>query len=139
MEFSTQLTSLNQKSLNSKQLKELRYYLNQHREDTNHVLNNKWKIIKHMQSDLGLDPDLPTKDLTDLFLRLEEIKTVFKLKSVTFLQLERILVELETVKDMLNIPKNTSLEDVIAEISPFDIPMLGVGYNSNLERILKYL
>jgi hypothetical protein len=138
MEFSTQLTALNQNTPNSKQLEELRFYLNQHKEDTNHVLSTKWKVIKHMQADLGLDPDLSTKDLTDLFLSLEEIKNVFKLKSVTFMQLERILVELETVKDMLNIPRNTPLEEVIAEISPYDIPMLGVGYNSNLERILKY-
>lgn len=138
MEFSTQLTAFNQNTPNSKQLEELRFYLNQHKEDTNHVLSTKWKVIKHMQADLGLDPDLSTKDLTDLFLRLEEIKNVFKLKSVTFMQLERILVELETVKDMLNIPRNTPLEEVITEISPYDIPMLGVGYNSNLERILKY-
>jgi hypothetical protein len=91
-----------------------------------------------MQSDLGLDPNLSTKELTNLFLRLEEIKTIFKLKSVTFMQLERILVEIETVKDMLDIPRNTPLEEVIAEISPYDIPNLGVGNNSNLERIMKY-
>ncbi len=91
-----------------------------------------------MQTDLGLDPNLSTKVLTDLFIRLEEIKDVFKLRSVTFLQLERIMVELETVKDMLDIPKNTPLEEVIAEISPFEIPNLGVGTNSNLERILRY-
>ncbi len=48
------------------------------------------------------------------------------------------MVELETVKDMLDIPKNTPLEEVIAEISPFEIPNLGVGTNSNLERILRY-
>ncbi|MHA2054369.1 MAG: hypothetical protein ACW99F_12300 [Candidatus Hodarchaeales archaeon] len=132
------MTTLNQKSLNSKQLEELRCYFKQHRNDPNHVLNTKWKVIKHMQSDLGLDPNLSTKELTNLFLRLEEIKTIFKLKSVTFMQLERILVEIETVKDMLDIPRNTPLEEVIAEISPYDIPNLGVGNNSNLERIMKY-
>ena len=104
------------------------------------MLAAKWRLIKHMQADLGLDrKNLPIKELVYLYSRLEEIKEVFKLQSATFTQLEKILIEIETVKDMLDIAPSTPLDQVLLQIVHEEISSLGVGKSSILERLLCYI
>ena len=103
------------------------------------ILAVKWRLIKHMQADLGLDHKLPIKELVCLYSRFEEIKEVFKLKSTTFTQLEKILIEIETVKDMLDITPTTPLDQVLLQIVHEEISSLGVGKSSILERLLRYI
>ena len=122
------------KIINSVQFKELKNYL----KASDATLTIKWRLIKHMQADLGLDPKLSIKDLVQLFSRFEEIKKVFKIKSATFKQLEKILVEIKTVKDMLSIAPATPLEQVLHQMISEDVTTLGVGRDSSLERLLRY-
>ena len=125
----------NHSILSTVQFDELRKFFDVSEEN----LPAKWRLIQHMRSDLNLDPNLPIKDLIYLYSRFEEIKDIFKLKSVTFAQLERILIEIETVKDMLGIVASTPLHLVLLQILNEDISSLGVGNNSILENIVKYL
>jgi hypothetical protein len=120
--------------LSSVQLNELKDYF----KTSDASLAVKWQLLKHMQSDLDLDPNLSIKELVQLFFRFENIKKVFKIKSATFMQLERILVEIETVKDMLNIAPTTPLEQVLRQLISEDITSLGVGKDSSLEHLLRY-
>ncbi len=125
----------NPKIISTVQFDELRNYF----KVSEAMLAVKWRLIKHMQADLGLNQkNLPIKELVYLYSRFEEIKEVFKLKSTTFTQLERILIEIETVKDMLDITPTTPLDQVILQIVHEEISSLGVGKNSILERLLQY-
>ena len=124
----------NPRILDNVQLNELKGYF----KTSDVSLAVKWKLIQHMQSDLGLDPNIPIKELVQLFFRFEKIKEVFKINSATFQQLEKILVELETVKDMLNIAATTPLEQVLRQLISEDITTLGVGKDSSLEYLLRY-
>ena len=91
-----------------------------------------------MQLDLDLDPNMSIKELAQLYYQYEDIIEVFKLKSYTFRQLEKILVELETVKDMLDISRDTPLQQIAFQLTSYDISALGVGKNSILEQIMTY-
>jgi hypothetical protein len=124
----------NPKILDNAQLNELKHYF----KASDNSLMVKWNLIKHMQSDLGLDPNIPIKELVKLFFRFEKIKEVFKIKSATFMQLERLLVELETVRDMLSIAPKTPLEQVLHQLISEDITTLGVGKDSSLGHLLRY-
>jgi hypothetical protein len=120
------------------QLNELKIHLKLTNSTCEEVLTTKWRHIQHMQIDLDLDPNLSIKELTELYYKFEDIIEVFKLNSYTFRQLEKLLVELETVRNMLDIPRDTPLQQCVFQLTSHDIPSLGVGNGSILEKIMKY-
>jgi len=131
------MTTLNFKTISSSQLSELKLHLKLMSNSSEHELTAKWNIIKHMQAALEL-PDLAVEDLVDIFTRLEEVRETFKLKSVTFNNLNDILLEVDGVKEILNIPKDLPLEDVVPMISSDVIISLCGDSNSKLAKLLRY-
>ena len=131
------MTTLNFKTISSSQLSELKLHLKLMNEASEHELTAKWNIIKHMQADLDL-PDLAVEDLVAIFTRLEEVRETFKLKSVTFNHLNDILIEVDEIRQVLDVSKDLSLEDVIPMISSDMIISLGSDGNSKLAKLLQY-
>ena len=131
------MTILNFKTISSSELSELKLHLKLMNHTSEHELTAKWNIIKHMQAALEL-PDLAVEDLVDIFTRLEEVRKTFKLKSVTFNHLNDILIEVDEIKQLLNIPKELPLKDVIPMISSDVIISLCGDNNSKLAKLLRY-
>jgi hypothetical protein len=128
----------NSNLVSTAQLNELKIHLKLINSTCDDELTTKWQHIQHMQLDLDLDPNLSIKELAQLYYKFEDIIEVFKLKTYTFRQLEKLLVELETVKNMLDIPRDTPLQQIVFQLTSYDIPLLGVGNGSILEKIMKY-
>ena len=131
------MTTLNFKNISSSQLSELKLHLKLMNEASEHELTAKWNIIKHMQADLDL-PDLAVEELVEIFTRLEEVRETFKLKSVTFIHLNDILIEVDEVRQVLNISKDLPLGDVVPMISSDMIVSLFNDDNSKLAKLLRY-
>ncbi|MHA1978450.1 MAG: hypothetical protein ACW98F_04855 [Candidatus Hodarchaeales archaeon] len=128
----------NSNYVSTAQLNELKIHLRLINSSCEDVVTTKWQHIQHMQIDLDLDPSMSIKELAQLYYKFEDMIDVFKLKSYTFRQLEKLLVELETVKDMLGIPRDTPLQQIVFQLTSYDISSLGVGNDSILEMIMKY-
>ena len=133
-----QMAFENSKLVSTAQLNELKIHLRLTNSICDDLLTTKWQHIQHMQIDLDLDPNMTIKELAQLYYKFEDMIEVFKLQSYTFRQLEKLLVELETVKGMLDISRNTPLQQVVFQLTSYDIPSLGVGKDSILEMIMKY-
>ncbi len=131
------MTTLNFKTISSSQLSELKLHLKLMNEASEHELTAKWNIIKHMQADLDL-PDLAVEDLVEIFTRLEEVRETFKLKSVTFNNLNDILIEVDKVRQILNISIDLPLEEVVPMISSDVIASLCNDGDSKLVKLLRY-
>ncbi len=129
---------LERNSVSTAQLNELKIHLRLMNSTCEDLLTRKWQHIQHMQIDLDLDPNMSIKELVQLYHKFEDLIEVFKLKSYTFRQLEKLLVEIETVKDMLDISRDTPFQQIVFQLTSYDIPSLGVGNNSILEKIMKY-
>ncbi len=128
----------NSKLVSTAQLNELKIHLRLINSTCDNVLATKWQHIQQMQLDLDLDPSMSIKELAQLYYQFDDIIEVFKLESYTFRQLEKILVELETVRDMLDISRDTPLQQIAFQLTSYDISVLGVGKNSILEKIMTY-
>ena len=120
-----QMAFENSKLVSTAQLNELKIHLRLTNSICDDLLTTKWQHIQHMQIDLD-------------YYKFEDMIEVFKLKSYTFRQLEKLLVELETVKGMLDISRNTPLQQVVFQLTSYDISSLGVGKDSILEMIMNY-
>jgi hypothetical protein len=120
------------------ELKKLRVILKLDNRLFDHAVNQLWCSLKQMKSDLGLPPQTPIDDLIYIFKRFEEIKMVFNLKDPDYNQLNVLLVEITAVKDMLNLPETAPLPEVLAQIKPEQLPVLGLGSDSLLEKMLIY-
>ena len=131
------MTTLNFKTISSSQLSELKLHLKLMNDASEHELTAKWNIIKHMQADLDL-PDLAVEDLVEIFTRLEEVRETFKLKSVTFNNLNDILIEVDEVRQILNISRDLPLEEVVPMISSDVIASLCNDGDSKLVKLLRY-
>jgi hypothetical protein len=129
----------NSELVSTAQLNELKIHLRLSNSICDETLITKWQYIQKMQIDLDLDPNMSIKELAQLYYKFEDIIEVFKLNSYTFRKLEKLLVEIETVKDMLGISREVPLQQIVFQLTSYDIPSLGVGNNSILEQILKYI
>ncbi|UCE12656.1 MAG: hypothetical protein JSV04_10735, partial [Candidatus Heimdallarchaeota archaeon] len=90
-----------------------------------------------MQSDLNLPPQTPIRELIKLFNTFQEIRKAFDLHTNNFSQLNELYIEIVTIREMLDLPKNLSINEVLSQIPPELVPFLGVGRNSLLERLLQ--
>ena len=75
--------------------------------------------------------------MVDIFTRLEEVRKTFKLESIIFNHLNDILVEADEVRQVLNIPKDLPLKDIVPMISSDVIISLCGNNNSKLAKLLR--
>lgn len=120
------------------EFKELKNHLKQVSGSSEHVLTAAWRFIKHMQSELNLPPQTPMRELIRLFNAFQEIRKAFDLHTNNFSQLNELYVEIITVREMLDLPKDLSVTEILSRITPELVPSLGVGRNSLLERLLQF-
>ena len=120
------------------ELKKLRIILKLDDRLFDHAVNNLWCSLKQMKSDLGLAPQTPIDDLIYIFKRFEEIRMVFNLKDPDYNQLNVLLVEITAVRGMLNLSESTPLPEVLSLIKPEQLPTLGLGSDSLLEKMMLY-
>ncbi len=132
------LPSQNSELISTAQMNELKIHLRLSNSICDDTLTAKWQHIQHMMIDLDLDPKMNIKELAQLYYKFEDLIEVFKLNSYTFRQLEKLLIEIETVRDMLDNSRDVPLQQLVFQLSSYDIPSLGVGNNSILEKLMKY-
>ncbi len=123
-------------NLETEELRILKLIITDEKELTEHQLIAKWKILKHMQSELELPSDISIFELLTLFKKFEEIRNTFGLETINFKQLNEILINIVTVKDMLDFPSETSISEIVSNLIFRDIANLGLGENSLLEKLL---
>ncbi len=120
------------------ELKKLRIVLKLDDRLFDHAVNEVWCTLKQMKVELGLSPQIPIDELIRIFKKFEEIRIVFNLPTRDYGQLNELLVEITAVRNMLNIPDTTPLTDVLFQIKPELLPLLGIGNDSLLEKMMLY-
>jgi len=120
------------------EIKKLRIILKLDDRLFDYAVNELWHSLKQMKSDLILAPQTPIEDLVHIFKRFEEIRMVFSLKDPDYSQLNELLVEITAVKAMLNLPDSTPLPEVLSQIKPEQLPTLGLGNDSLLQKMMLY-
>ncbi|MFX1284857.1 MAG: hypothetical protein ACFFB5_14445 [Promethearchaeota archaeon] len=120
------------------ELKKLRIVLKLDDRLFDHAVDEVWCSLKQMKVELGLSHQTPIDDLIRIFKQLEEIRIAFNLSTRDYGQLNELLVEITAVRDMLNIPDTTPLTDILFQIKPELLPLLGIGNDSLLEKMMLY-
>jgi len=116
----------------------LKKYFEQFRGSTIIDLLTLWRSLKDRQMELGLPSDVPILQVHQLFHQLEEIREVFELENADYWLLNELYIEIITVKGMLNIPKKIPLQSFLQRLNPRQLPHLGIGKDSMLERFLYF-
>jgi hypothetical protein len=122
----------------SQEIKVLKNHLKLSKDSSEHDLIAKLRAINHMRVQLDIPSHISFSEVVTLFFRFEEIRKVFDLKTNNFHSLNKLYIEIATVKDMLNLPKEAPLTETVACVKPEILPSLGVGTNSLLEKVLTF-
>lgn len=117
---------------------ELKKYFEQFRGSTILDLLTLWRSLKDRQTELGLPSDVPILQVHKLFHQLEEIREVFELDNADYWLLNELYIEITTIKGMLNITKDLPLQSFLKRLNPTQLPHLGIGKDSMLERFLYF-
>lgn len=121
-----------------KEFNELKRLLNLKNKVSEHELIATCRILKHMQIELGLSSQTPISDLVSLYHKLEDIRAVFNLHANNFAQLNELLIEITTVREMADFPENIPLPDLLFSLRGKSLSSFGLGTNSLLEKLLIY-
>ncbi|MFX1506718.1 MAG: hypothetical protein ACFFDC_11500 [Promethearchaeota archaeon] len=120
------------------EIKKLRIILKLDDRLFDYAVNEIWRSLKQMKSDLILPSQTPIEDLVHIFKRFEEIRMVFSIKDPDYNQLNELLVEITAVKAILNLPDSTPLPEVLSHIKPEQLPILGLGNDSLLQKMMLF-
>ncbi|MFW9902734.1 MAG: hypothetical protein ACFFFH_00260 [Candidatus Thorarchaeota archaeon] len=120
------------------EIKKLRIILKLDDRLFDYAVNELWHSLKQMKSDLILPTQTPIEDLVHIFKRFEEIRMVFSLKDPDYSQLNELLVEITAIKAILKLPDSTPLPEVLSQIKPEQLPTLGLGNDSLLQKMMLY-
>ncbi|MFX0185705.1 MAG: hypothetical protein ACFE95_21680 [Candidatus Hodarchaeota archaeon] len=120
----------------SQEIRVLKNHLKLSKNPSKHDLMANWRSIHHMRAQLDIPTHVSFNEVVTLFFHFEEIRELFDLKTNNFHSLNTLYVEIATVKDMLNLPKEAPLTETVASVKPEILPSLGVGINSLLEKVL---
>ncbi len=123
------------------QLNTIRRYLEmESRKISDSELIATLRMLQHLKLELNLPRNIDMKTLIGLYQVLEDIREIFDMKTSNYNQLNEIYIELVTVRDMLDLPKDLSMKAVVNYIITFidfdTLASLGIGRNSLLEKIL---
>lgn len=121
-----------------KEFNELKRLLNLNGSASEHEITSTCRILKHMQNELNISPQTPLKDIVSLYNKLTEIRAVFDLETNNFSQLNELFIEITTVKEMADIPKDRPLPELLVSLRSKTLSSFGIGENSLLERLLIY-
>lgn len=98
------------------------------------------RLLQHLKLELNLPRHVDIKSLIGLYQTLEDIREIFDLKTSNYSQLNELYIELVTVRNMLDLPRDLSMKAVVNYIITFvdfqTLASLGIGHNSLLEKML---
>jgi hypothetical protein len=121
-----------------KEFNELKRLLNINNKVSEHELIATCRILRHLQKELGISPQTPIHEFVSLYHKLEDIRAVFDLQTSNFTQLNELLIEITTVREMADLPENIPLPDLLFSIRGKTLSSFGLGNNSLLEKLLRY-
>ena len=121
-----------------KEFKELKKLLNVNDTVSEHEIIATCRILKHMQNQLEISSLTPNHELVSLYNKLKEIRAIFDLETNNFKQLNDLLIEITTVREMANFAEDKPLADLLFALRGKNISSYGIGKNSLLEKLLKY-
>ncbi|MFX0085736.1 MAG: hypothetical protein ACFFAU_08680 [Candidatus Hodarchaeota archaeon] len=121
-----------------KEFNELKRLLNLDNQVSEHELIATCRILKHMQNELDLSTQTPIRELVSLYHKLEDIRAVFDLHTNNFTQLNELLIEITTVREMADIPEDKPLTDLLFLLRGKSLASFGLRENSLLEKLLRY-
>ena len=131
-------STLEDKIKGLKDFNELKRLLNLNGKASEHDIIATCRILKHMQTELNLPPEISIKQLVSLYNKLTEIRAVFDLETNNFTQLNELFVEITTVREMADIPEDKPLPDLLFSLRTKNLSDFGLGKNSLLEKLLRY-
>ncbi len=100
-----------------------------------YVVNEFWLTLNQLKLNLNLSPQTPIEVLIRMFKQFREIQATFSLKNSDYSQLNELLIEITAIRNILQL-YNTSLHEVLLQIKPEHLSML--GHNSLLEKMMLY-
>ncbi|MHA2306145.1 MAG: hypothetical protein ACXACU_12220 [Candidatus Hodarchaeales archaeon] len=126
------------KSNSIKEFNKLKKMLNLNGNTSEHEFIATCRILKHMQTELNISPQTPIRELVSLYNKLTEVRAVFDLETNNFNQLNELFIEIITVREMADIPKDQSLPELLIKLRSKKLSAYGIGENSLLEKLLRY-
>ena len=129
----TTLGSLNHKEL--RQQKEL-YVLLSKENFSAHDYPIIWHELNHMKKELDVSATIEIKDQYHWFLKLNEVKILFRPYLQRFDQLNQLYIEIIMMRDLLDIPKDKSLAEVTALIKKQSLSAFKHAPNTLLEKLM---
>ena len=121
-----------------KEFNELKKLLNVNDTVSEHEIIATCRILKHMQNQLDISSLTPNHELVSLYNKLKEIRAIFDLETNNFKQLNELLIEITTVREMANFAEDKPLADLLFALRGKNISSYGIGKNSLLEKLLRY-
>lgn len=121
-----------------KEFKELKKLLNVNDTVSEHEIIATCRILKHMQNQLDISSLTPIHEIVSLYNKLKEIRAIFDLETNNFKQLNELLIEITTVREMANFAEDKPLADLLFALRGKNISSYGIGDNSLLEKLLRY-
>ena len=129
---------LTDKSKSIKGFNELKRLLNLNGSASEHEIISTCRILKHMQVELNISQKTPLSELVSLYNKLTEIRAVFDLETNNFSQLNELFIEITTVREMVGIPRDRPLPELLVSLRSKTLSSFGIGENSLLEKLLRY-
>ena len=96
-----------------------------------------WRSLNRLRGELQIPRTTPIMEVLRLFRKIEEIREVFDLPAVSYNILNELYVEIATVRDMINLPEDTPLLELLKKVKPDQLPLLGIGKDSLFEKLLQ--
>ncbi len=121
------------------ELKDLKRLFEMKGEFSEDMIQETWNSLKKMQEELELPSLYPMKQHYYFYLRLEEIKNALAPFPTDFLQLNQLHVEINSLRDLLELPPTSSISEVITLIrkkSLDELMALEIGSDSLLLKIM---
>jgi hypothetical protein len=124
---------------NQIELNDLRRLTGRKKNHSEEILVTTWYFLRKMQEELEIPSLFPIKQHYYFYLRLEEIRKTLDLSSANFSELNQFHIEIESFRQLHDIPETTPLSAIINLIrkEPLEnFASLGLKYDSLLIKAL---
>ncbi len=139
MTYTGVISSEMDKEREEAELKDLKRILEMKKIFSEDQVQETWNSLKKMQEELELPSLYPMKHHYYFYLRLEEIRSALAPFPMDFLQLNLLHVEINSLRDLLELPTTATIPEMISlirKMSLEELMSLELGSDSLLLKIL---